>query len=1257
VFETTFDLTVADQGRQPINAHAVGLLDEQATATVHVVVDWVPPAAPDPNKVTAEVSDGGLALVLGQPGAVEGGAFVEAVNTTVPAPAVKSKAAGDGLFSILLPGALHHMLSVTAIDAVGNRSESIAVEVKEPTRRGPVPLAGLKIWLDAGLGVTKDGTGHVSSWEDQREGTTEDPKNNATQSTPGAQPLWTSDGGNGLPSLSFDGGDQVLFARRVTGIRTVFWVLKESNVAPSDQRPLLGDGGNDVWRGGFGAPGPIWLNNGCCVAPGVLSGQTWVNGRPVVGVTEPRPRTISVVSLVTTAAVNADRFGRDAINAFWWGDLAELIVYDRVLSASDRKTVEEYLVTKYRPAGAAKVSTPRVSPNGGVFTGAVGVTLSTVTPLATIRYTVNGDEPTDTSTAYVEGSPLTFVETTTLKAKAFRSGFDPSDTETVTFTSSQDTTPKSFDNLKLWWRADAGVPSGFGEFWEDQSGNNNHGFQNDGTSIPKLVSGANGLPAMFFDGNDQVQFTTRITGIRTVFWVVKESSVASSDQRPLLGDGGNDVWRGGFGAPGPLWLNNGCCVAGPVLNGQTWVNGRPVNGVAEPRPRKLAVVSLVTTGPTNADRFGRDAINAFWWGDLAELVIYDRALTATERNAVEDYLIAKYKIEVTTGELTPASAPQITPHGGVFASSATVSLSTTTPKATIWYTVDGTEPAIGALRYDGPFTLTETTTIRAKTFRDGFAPSPESTVTFYAQADAIPSAVTRTPGGTLDGSLKLWWRGDAGVPSGYGDLWEDQSGNNNHGRQGQGTLIPRLAPASNDLPAMSFDGGDEVLFSSRVTGIRSVFWVVKESTAAGSDQRPLLGDGGNDVWRGGFGAPGPIWLNNGCCVSANVLNGQTWVNGRPVSGVVETRPRKMSVISLVTSGPTNADRFGRDAINAFWWGDLAELIIYDRVLTASERKAVQDYLIAKYKIEVTTGELAPVSAPQITPSGGVFASSTTVGLSTTTPKATIWYTLDGTAPAEGKLLYQGPFTLTSSKTIRARAFRAGYSPSAETTVTFYTQADATPSQITRGPDGTLDGSLKLWWRADAGVPSAYGDSWEDQSGNNNHGRQGQGAFIPRLVAGANNLPAMSFDGGDEVVFSSRVTGIRSVFWVVKESTAAGSDQRPLLGDGGNDVWRGGFGAPGPIWLNNGCCVAGGVLNGQTWVNGRSVVGTSELRPRILSVISLVTSAPVNADRFGHDAVNTWWWGDLAELIVYDRALSTAERLSVETYLKTKYGLQ
>jgi uncharacterized delta-60 repeat protein len=77
------------------------------------------------------------------------------------------------------------------------------------------------------------------------------------------------------------------------------------------------------------------------------------------------------------------------------------------------------------------VATPTISPNGGTFTTSQSVTLASATSGAQIRYTLNGTEPTATSTLYQ--SAFTLSSSATVKAKAFASGMNPSATASASF--------------------------------------------------------------------------------------------------------------------------------------------------------------------------------------------------------------------------------------------------------------------------------------------------------------------------------------------------------------------------------------------------------------------------------------------------------------------------------------------------------------------------------------------------------------------------------------------------------------------------------------------------------------------------------------------------------------------------------------------------------------------------------------------------------------------------------------------------------
>jgi hypothetical protein len=81
------------------------------------------------------------------------------------------------------------------------------------------------------------------------------------------------------------------------------------------------------------------------------------------------------------------------------------------------------------------VATPTFSPGGGTYTGLVAVTISDATSGATIHYTTDGSTPTTSSAVY--STPLTFTQTTTLKAMAAATGMANSPVASATYTVQQ----------------------------------------------------------------------------------------------------------------------------------------------------------------------------------------------------------------------------------------------------------------------------------------------------------------------------------------------------------------------------------------------------------------------------------------------------------------------------------------------------------------------------------------------------------------------------------------------------------------------------------------------------------------------------------------------------------------------------------------------------------------------------------------------------------------------------------------------------
>lgn len=102
--------------------------------------------------------------------------------------------------------------------------------------------------------------------------------------------------------------------------------------------------------------------------------------------------------------------------------------------------------------------------------------------------------------------------------------------------------------------------------------------------------------------------------------------------------------------------------------------------------------------------------------------------------------ICGYIMEEETFKAEKTAAPVISPNGGTFTGSQTVTITCAVPDAVIYYTTDGSTPTADSNKYSGSFTLTASATVKA------FAVSAD------AAASDIATAVFTKKSGTSGGS-------------------------------------------------------------------------------------------------------------------------------------------------------------------------------------------------------------------------------------------------------------------------------------------------------------------------------------------------------------------------------------------------------------------------------------------------------------------------------------------------------------------------
>jgi hypothetical protein len=121
----------------------------------------------------------------------------------------------------------------------------------------------------------------------------------------------------------------------------------------------------------------------------------------------------------------------------------------------------------------------------------------------------------------------------------------------------------------------------------------------------------------------------------------------------------------------------------------------------------------------------------------------------------------------------PAATPTFSPSGGTFNAPQSVTISETTPGATIYFTTNGSNPSTRSTLYNGPVTISATTTLKAIAVATGYSNSAIAGATYTMVAAAptfSPPAGTYSPplGVTLWSTtpgVKIYYTTDGSTPT------------------------------------------------------------------------------------------------------------------------------------------------------------------------------------------------------------------------------------------------------------------------------------------------------------------------------------------------------------------------------------------------------------------------------------------------------------------------------------------------------------
>jgi sugar lactone lactonase YvrE len=163
--------------------------------------------------------------------------------------------------------------------------------------------------------------------------------------------------------------------------------------------------------------------------------------------------------------------------------------------------------------------------------------------------------------------------------------------------------------------------------------------------------------------------------------------------------------------------------------------------------------------------------------------------------------------------------------------------------------------------------------------------------------------------------------------------------------------------------------------------------------------------------------------------------------------------------------------------------------------------------------------LPPAPTPTISLASGSYSGSQTVTLSDSLAGAQIYYTTDGSVPYNTSTLYSGPITISSSETLSAVAYAAGYSPGQRAAAQYIIASSSVPLIYTVAGIGTVgytgDGGAATLAELEvpyAAIKDAAGNIYIADQSNHAVRKVAAGTGVISTFAGS-AIPGYSGDGG------------------------------------------------------------------------------------------------------------------------------------------------
>ena len=680
-----------------------------------------------------------------------------------------------------------------------------------------------------------------------------------------------------------------------------------------------------------------------------------------------------------------------------------------VVSGDANSAVGSSAYTISLPAAA----TPTFSPAAGTYASAQTVTISDATSGATIHYTTNGTTPTAASTVY--SGPITVSATETLNAIAVASGDSTSAVGSAAYTISTTAATPTFSPVAGTYTSAQTVTI------SDTTAGAVIYYTTNGTTPSSTSSSV-------YSGPITVSATETLEAI----------AVATGFTNSAVGSAAYTISLPAAATP------TFSPAAGTYASTQTVTIADTTTG---------AVIYYTTNGTTPSSTSSS---------------VYSGPITVSATETLKAIAVAPSFSNSAVGSAAytinlPAATPTFSVAAGTYTSAQTITISDTTAGATIYYTTNGTTPTTSSTVYSSAIAVNATETLEAIAVATGSSTSAvasaaytinlpaAATPTFSPVAGTYTSAQTVTISDTTAGAA-IYYTTNGTVPTTSSTLYSS----------------PITVGGTETLKAIAVATG------SSTSAVGSAFYTIN-LPAATPTFSPVAGTyaSAQTVTISDTTAGATIYYTtNGTAptTTSTVYSGAITVSAtetlKAIAIATGSSTSAVGSAAYSISPQTPAPTFSLPA-GAYNYQPVVTLAdttsgatiyyttngttpttsstVYSGPITITSAKTIEAIAIASGLSASTVASASytlAAAAPIANPAGGSYSGSVSVALTTATPSANIYYTINNTTPTASSSLYSGPIIVTANEVIKAITVETGFTSSAVVTNTYTISAAA-----------------------------------------------------------------------------------------------------------------------------------------------------------------------------------------------------------------------